>query len=83
MCLIGVPNLKKSIYKKVVLKVFKQYKEKDKKIKQISGTHISLTAVAIPLNVVCEVVYMENIEYINLIETGLVVIKTRGIKTVT
>ena len=49
-----------------------------KKIGQFSGTHISRTTGPILSNLVCRVVYMEGIKYVNLIEIGPVVIEIRG-----
>ena len=47
-----------------------------KKIGQFSETHISINLLdRFLLNLICQVVYMEGIKYINLIEIGPVVIE--------
>ena len=46
-----------------------------KKIGQFSETHISKLRSRFPLNLVCQVVYMEGIKYVNSIEIGPVFIE--------
>ena len=77
-----MPNLKKSFHGKGVFGWFKvtfvkRYKEEEKGEEngQFSGTHISRTTGLISFKLVCRVVYMEGIKYVNLIEIGIVVIE--------
>ena len=51
-----------------------------KKIGQSLGTHISQTTGQISLNLVCRILYMEDIKYVNLIEIDPVVIETQGVE---
>ena len=53
-----------------------------KKIDQFSEIHIPKTTESISFKflLVCKVIYMEEIKYVNLIEIGPVVIEIRGIE---
>ena len=51
-----------------------------KKIGQFSERCISQTTKLISLNLVCKVVYMEGIKFVNLIEIGPVVIEIRVVE---
>ena len=50
-------------------------KKNTNKIRQFSGTYISETTGAISFNLVCKVVYMVGLKYINLIEIDPIVLK--------
>ena len=54
--------------------VKKKKKKNTKKIRQLSGTHISETTRAIFSNLVCKVLYMVGLKYVNLIEIALIVL---------
>ena len=52
----------------------KKKKKNTKNIRQLSGTHISETTRAIFSNLVCKVLYMVGLKYVNLIEIALIVL---------
>ena len=54
--------------------IFGTKKKKNmKKIRQVSGTRISGTAGATPLNLICKVLYIKALKYVELVEIGVIV----------